>query len=122
MKKVENNVHISNEIEMKFFQTIQKDMAAMGFVPNRLQNKNRKFSDKRLWGISFAVFGSSLIGIYIFHQASSREEYMYSVFTLITTVGIILGNISLIFKNDKFFEAIETGEMLLVESEFQILF
>lgn len=109
---------------MKILQIIQKNMAVMGFVPNQQQKNNKKSSEKlkQTAGIYVSVLNTSLIGVYFFHVANSREEYMYSIFALICAVGFFLSHISVIFNNDKIFNTIDMGENVIFESEFQFSF
>lgn len=105
---------------MRIFQRIQEHLAAMGFAPNQQQHNNGKFSEKQLWGIFLSGLGTSLTSANIFYVANNREEYMYSLFTLITAAGFTLSYTSFTFANDKIFDTIEMGEKMLIESKFQL--
>lgn len=105
---------------MKILQRSQKYFAMIRFSPNQQRNNNITFKVVQAWQIALAVFGTSLVGLYIFRIADSKEEYMYSAFTLTAVIGIAVSYASMMFKNDKIYDAIELGEKLLTErGEFQ---
>lgn len=105
---------------MKIFQTIQKNLALIGFVPNQQQNTHRTVSKIQAFGIGSAAFFTCLICINFIFVAKSTEEYMYSVFALIGATGMTTTHISLVVKNDKIFKAVNLCETLLNDSKFKI--
>lgn len=109
--------------KMKIFQTVQKQLSLVGFAPDQQQNTNRTFSKIQLWGIITSLTCTSLVVVYIFHVANRTEDYMYSIFSLTTSIGITASEISMTYANDKIYNAIDSGEELLAEArEFRIVF
>lgn len=107
VEKERNRFRISEEIKMKIFQTIQRNMAAMGFTPNQPQNNYRQLKFGQIIIVGVCSIDAIKMGVYIFCEADGIEEYMYSIFSLTVVAGITISFISFIFKNDKLFNVIE---------------
>lgn len=107
-------------MKMKLFQIVRKQLTFLGFVPNQQKTSNKKFSKHHTIGLFLAAFCISQMAVYLFYVAKSTNEYMNSFFTLMVTVSVLLSQTSLVYKNDKIFNIIDTLEKMLNESEFQL--
>lgn len=94
-------------MKMKIYQTVHKTMAAIGFTPNQQQNNQRQWSSGHIFSVVINSINTFSLSAYIFYEANGIEEYMDSIFSLTMTVGVSVAFISIIFKNDKLFNAIE---------------
>lgn len=106
--KLRNSEEI--KIKMKLFQTVQKNMAAMGFFPNQQQNGRRKLTFGQILSVFLYSINVISFCIYISCVANTIEEYIDSIFSSTVIVGIEIAFISIIFKNDKLFRTIENAE------------
>lgn len=102
---------------MKIFQIVQKDMAAMGFIPNQQQNHDRGLNTGQIIGVFAFIIDAVSFVVYFFYKANSIEEYMDLTFALTAIVGVFIGFINFILKNDDFFNLIEFVTKVLEESE-----
>lgn len=109
--------------KMKILQTVQKELAFVGFAPNQQQNTNRTFSKIQFWGIITSLTSTSFVVVYIFHVANRTEDYMYSIFSLTASIGITVSEISMTYANDKIYNMINLCEELIAEArEFRLVF
>lgn len=102
---------------MKIFQTVQKNLAALGLAPNRQQNNNWHLTAGQIGSVVICSVDVIKLGVYIFCEASSIEEYMDLIFSLTFVAGVTLTYTSMIFKNDKVFITIELCAKELNDSE-----
>lgn len=94
--------------KMKIFQTVQNNMAAMGFASIQQQNNHhRQMSFGPIIDVILCSIDAISVGVYIFREANGIEEYMVTIFTFTVLVAIAISFVSIIFKNDKIFNAIE---------------
>lgn len=107
---------------MKVLQIVQKNLALSGLFSNQQQSNARAFNRLYTFTICLALLCTSiLVGIQFFHVANSKEEYMYSLFTLATVLFFSLVYGSFIVKRIKIYDTIDLGEKVLNESAFQLL-
>lgn len=107
---------------MKIFQTIQKNFALVGYIPIQEQKNKGTFRKLQFLRMFSPVLSICLVGVYFLFVADSSEEYMYSFFTILIDVGVIVSQASLIFKNDEIFQIIDSIEMVANDSDGQLLF
>lgn len=101
---------------MIIFQTIRKNMAAMGFTPNQQQNSHRKFSFRQtVCTVKYSI-DILLIGVYVFCEADRTDEYMESIFAFTAGIAITIAFISIIWKNDQLFNLLELSSQELTIS------
>lgn len=105
-----------NETKIQILQTARKRLPLMGFYPKQQQNSGRAFGGRQLREIVYAVVSSISFGLLSFLVAESKEDYMYSVFSLTIAVGITVSFISLITENDKIFDTIDAGQAMINDS------
>lgn len=110
-------VPIEKKIEVKIFQTIQKNMAAMGFKPNQQQNHHRQVNSGQIVWVIKCFLDISILAVYVFCKANRIEEYMDSVFSLTVVAGVTVAFVSIILHNDKLFNMIDRTEMELTFSK-----
>lgn len=94
----------SYEMEIKIFQNLQKDLAAVGIISNKQRNIH--------WRSTFCqvVIGFVEViklGVYIFCEASTADEYIDSIFPFIVLFGITICSMNTISSNDQIFATIE---------------
>lgn len=104
-------------MEIKLFQTIQKNLATMGFIPNQQQIRNLKSTSVQIIWVTSSSINSVFLCVYIACVASSMEEYTDSIFSLTVIVGIEIAFISIIHKNDQLFNTIELCVMEMQNSK-----
>lgn len=95
---------------MKIFQTVQRNLAVLGFTPNQRQSNRWQLDWREIFGVAKCSADTVTIAAYVFTQAESIEEYMDSIFALIVLVSITISYISVIVRNDTLFRMIETAE------------
>lgn len=100
---------------MKGFQTIQKNIGAMGLTPSRQQNNRPQWNSRQIFCTVKYVIDTFAMGTYVIFEADDIEEYMESIFSLTAVVAIEASYISFIFKSDKLF-----GTFELVSKEITI--
>lgn len=95
---------------MKIFQTLEKNMAVIGFTPTQHPNNNRQLNSRQI--ISVAVDSISTISflMYTIFEANSIEEYIVSNIMLTAGFTFTTSYINTIFQNDKIFDTIEMCE------------
>lgn len=101
-------------MRMEFYETIQKNLAAIGFTPNQ-QGHQRQLSSGQLFCIFKYSTDLTVIGAYVFYEAERIDEYLDPIFALTVIGGIFISFVSIILKNDKLFKIIElsTEELIL---------
>lgn len=104
--------------KMKLFQTLQKNMATMGFNPNQQGNDSyRKLSIAQFFAIGIFLVDIGTVCVYILHEAKGIVEYMDAIFELIVSVTILVAFVSLTFKNNDIFDVLERTEKELTDRE-----
>lgn len=100
--------------EMELFQTLQKNMATIGFTPNQPENDfYRKLSTFQLFVIAAFLIDVGTVCVYFFYEAKGIEEYMDAILEFLVSVTILVAFVSLIFKNNDIFDILErTGKEL----------
>lgn len=96
---------------MKFFQTIQKSMAAMGFKPNQQQSNRRRFSSRQIFYTAKYSIDTISVGVYAFCGSDSDQSYMEMIFTLTALAGATVALVSLVFENDKLLNILDLIEI-----------
>lgn len=97
---------------MKIFQTIEKNFALIGFIPNDRQ----KLKPIHIGIVAVFAVNVILLFLYIFLTANSIEEYMDVTFSLTIAIGGLIAFIRLISEKDKAFNTIELCDKELNES------
>lgn len=103
---------------MKFFQTIRKNLASMGFTPNEQQSNHRQLSAGQIFCIAKCSIDVVVQGVYIFREAEHIEDYMESICLVTVVGGVLIAYISIILKNDKLFNMFEAAEGEATFSKF----
>lgn len=105
---------------MKIFRKIRQNWALLGFSPNQVQvqGNRRTTGTLQILGIGLLAFSTCLVAVYFFHVADSRDEYMYSLFTLLGVFTFFVVQSHLVFKNDKIYLTIDMLEVVMSDSEF----
>lgn len=106
--KIKHNLNFKREMKMKLFETIQENMATMGFTPNQQQNHQRQFNSGQFCYIFKYSMDLISITVYIFREAESVDEYIESVFSLTVVGGVLIAFICIFLKNDKLFSLFES--------------
>lgn len=99
------------------FQFVQKKIAVLGFTAKQQKINHGRWSFGQIICVVKFSIDTISFGAYAFLEANSLEEYMYSIFGIISGVVIILSFITVVFKNDKIFDIIENCEMELTKSK-----
>lgn len=98
------------KIKIKTFQTVQKNVAVMGFIPNRQHNNHRQLSSGQIVSVALCSISTILLFLHLICVANSIEEYMLSIFELTISFTISTAYINFIFKTDKLYKCIEHCE------------
>lgn len=92
---------------MKFFESIQNNMATMGFTLNQQQNHQRQLNFCQFCYIFKYSTDLIVITVYVVREAERVDQYIESIFSLTVVGGVLIAFISIIMKNDKLFNMIE---------------
>lgn len=92
---------------MKFFESIQNNMATMGFTLNQQQNHQRQLNFCQFCYILKYSTDLIVITVYVVREAERVDQYIESIFSLTVVGGVLIAFISIIMKNDKLFNMIE---------------
>lgn len=100
---------------MKLYETIQKNMAAMGFTPNQQQNSQRQLSSGQIFCIFKCSMDLTATTVYIFRNVERIDECIDAISSLTVIGGVLIAFVSIILKNDKLFKIMElsTEELTL---------
>lgn len=105
---------------MKIFLLIKKEMTVLGFIPNQ-QQKNHQwkfpFNGRQKIIIICYIIEMIFLGVFILHEAKDIEEYTNSIFELTAASASSIIFISIVYKSDKVFNAIENCEHELIISK-----
>lgn len=102
-----NSAQTKEDTEMKMFQTIRKNFAAMGFTPNQRQKNRWRLSSGQIIGVVKCSLDAISLGIYFFREANDINEYIECGFSLTVAVGFTIVLTSFVFKNDKLFNMLD---------------
>lgn len=103
---------------MKYFQTIQKNIAVLGLTPRQLQSNHPQWNLRQIFCTIKYSYNTIAMGIYVFFEADRVEEYMESMFSLTACVAVEAAYISFIFKSDKLFNTFELVSEELTRSKW----
>lgn len=95
------------ELKTKLFRKVKSDLTAMGFSPNKQQSDSWKLSSSQIASVTLYSTNCVLVGFGVFWAADSFEECMNPIFWLTVLAGASIAFTSVIFKNDKLFNAIK---------------
>lgn len=95
---------------MKIFQTIRKNLSAIGYTEN-----DTTLNKKHVWAllISGAVIAAQFG--YIFHEANSNEEYTLCFFMTTTGIGLFISFISTILRKKELNDFIINIQAVITE-------
>lgn len=97
----------SNNFEIKIFQAIQKNLAFMGLMPIHKRNEHRKFSSREIiLAVAIALDAASVFSS-ILLETNGLVEYMDVIYSLLCEISVLIAFISLMFKKDIGFDAME---------------
>ena len=98
---------------MKLFLTTQRNLAALGFIPNQ----NHLLNKQHICGILIGVSTTISQFLYIFREADTTEDYMASIFTVTAVIAITLNHMTIVFKTTELYDFIENIQAVTNESE-----
>lgn len=97
---------------MERFQTVRKEIALLGFIPNHRDYPHYPFTKEHLK--THLIFGWNIISLCIFaiYVADSPKEYMDSLYIITATGALFISYTTITFRMTKlfnFFGDIEKG-------------
>lgn len=92
---------------MKYFQTLQNNMAKIGLIRNNQQNRGQYWDFRRIICTTIYTVDAMTMVAYVVYEADNLEQYMESIFSLISVAGVEVAYISFFFKNDKILNLFE---------------
>lgn len=98
---------------MKTFQTMQRNLALIGFERNL-----RPFNERHKWCVIVGSTSNVILITYLLNVANSPKEYMDSIFVVCVAILMIISQISLILKTEIIFILIDEIEEIIGASEF----
>lgn len=108
--------------ELKIFQTLQKNIAAIGFAANmQKQTKYRKISRYQSIMITILSMDLSTLCVFFYHEANGIEKYMDVIYQFTAGSGIFISFVSIIFRNDDIFNMLEHTQNELNDSKYPLL-
>lgn len=103
---------------MKLFETIQKNMAAMGFTQNPHQtNFYQNLTTQHVCVITLILIDVFLHGVPFFYVVNDIDEYIDLIFELTVEIGILVVYFSIIFKYDDLCDVVERCATEMTESK-----
>lgn len=102
---------------MKLLQLSQKYFSLLGISSKHLK-QTENFNIKNLMWIPVFVLNIILYAIFIFHEADSFVEIMFSIYMIAAMIGTFSGLAAIAFRTKKLCNFIKTLEQNVDDSEF----
>lgn len=102
--------------QQKLFQTIRKNLALLGYGPNRTGSK-LALVRKHLYSFITSIFKIISFFVYMFRVAETASEFMFSLFWITATLYMFLCFTSTVFKTTALFKCLNYAETLYTQSE-----
>lgn len=92
---------------MKCFKSIQKNISALGLVPNPQPNNQPLWNSRQI--LCTAIHIADTIGMtsYIVFEAEEIDEYMEAIYSLTAVISMEVAYFGFVYKNDKLFNFFE---------------
>lgn len=101
---------------MKVFKTVQWSLALMGYY----SSQQHKFSPLQLRRALEALLIIIINFVYLFHVANTNQERIYSIFMIVTIIGIFISFVSTANKTATIFVLIEKTEKIVNEGKYTV--
>lgn len=100
---------------MERFQTIRREIALLGFIPDHRDYPHYPFTKKHLRThliCSLEIISVCMFAVYV---ANSPKEYMYSLYNITAASAISVSYATITFKMTKLFAIFEVFEKTITE-------
>lgn len=100
---------------MERFQTIRREIALLGFIPDHQDYLHYPFTKRHLGAHLICSLNIISVCIFAVHVADSPKEYMDSLYIITATVAISVSYTTIAFKTTKLFTVFSDIEKGIAE-------
>lgn len=100
---------------MKTFETVLKHLESLGFKENQ-----RRFNSRQLMLILFVIMGILSVSVSLFYAADTPGEYINGIFSIITSVIVLISYTSTTLETATIFIFINQFNKIIIQSELNL--